>query len=156
MPRQQRYVFCPFCNDPVPGPLPGAGEFLECGYGNQTFPFEPQAVQIALLEYHEAERRWMVVPIHTEMDAQTARILHFCGQSAPGCIVHILPVGPDSFRLRVRQMLFNFVSCLTLHCVFFETPPQLFSSRYLKPGLVRTPTELGAIRKPVGVSLYDG
>src|SRR5579859_5512234 len=81
---------------------------------------------------------------------------HFCSQSAPGCIVHILPVGPDSFRLRVRQMLFNFVSCLTLHCVFFETPPQLFSSRYLKPGLVRTPTELGAIRKPVGVSLYDG
>ena len=103
MPRQQQYVFCPFCNDPVPEPFPGTGEFLECSYCNQTFPFEAQAVQTALLEYHEAERRWMVVPIHTEMDAQTARILHFCSQSAPGCIVHILPVGPDSFRLRVKD-----------------------------------------------------
>ena len=103
MPRQQQYVFCPFCNDPVPEPFPGTGDFLECSYCNQTFPFEVQAVQTALLEYHEAERRWMVVPIHTEMDAQTARILHFCSQSAPGCIVHIMPVGPDSFRLRVKD-----------------------------------------------------
>ena len=76
---------------------------MECSYWKQAFPFEPDAVQTALLEYHEAERRWMVVPIHTEMDAQTARILDFCSQSAPGCIVHIMPVGPDSFTLRVNN-----------------------------------------------------
>ena len=103
MPRQQQYVLCPFCNDPVPGPFPGSGEFLQCSYCKQTFPFEPQALEAALLEYHEPERRWMLVPIHTQMDAQTARILDFCNQSAPGCIVHIMPVGPDSFRLRVKD-----------------------------------------------------
>jgi hypothetical protein len=96
-------VFCPFCNDPVPGPFPGSGEFLECSYCQQTFPFEPKATQTALLEYHEAEQRWMVVPIHTEMDVQTGRILDLCSRLAPGYIVHIMPVGPDSFRLRVKD-----------------------------------------------------
>lgn len=103
MPRQQQYVFCPFCNDPVPGPFPRSGEFLECSYCRQAFPFEPQAVQRALIEYHEPELRWMFVPIHSEMDTQTARILDFCSQSAPGCIVHIMPLGPDSLRLRVND-----------------------------------------------------
>ena len=103
MPRQRQYVFCPFCNDPVPGPFPGSGELLECSYCQQTFPFEPKAAQTALLEYHEAEQRWMVVPIHTEMDVQTGRILDLCSRLAPGCIVHIMPVGPDSFRLRVKD-----------------------------------------------------
>jgi hypothetical protein len=55
------------------------------------------------LEYHEAEQRWMVVPIHTEMDVQTGRILDLCSRLAPGYIVHIMPVGPDSFRLRVKD-----------------------------------------------------
>ena len=68
-----------------------------------NFSVRAASLQTVLLEYHEAERRWMVVPIHTEMDAQTGRILHFFSQSAPGCIVHILPVGPDSFRLRVKD-----------------------------------------------------
>lgn len=43
------------------------------------------------------------MPIHTEMDAQTARIIDFCNQSAPGCIVHITPLGPDSFTLKVKN-----------------------------------------------------
>jgi hypothetical protein len=103
VPRQQQYVFCPFCNDPVPGPFTGLREFLECSYCTQTFPFDAQAVQTALIGYHETERRWVVVPIHTEMDAQTARILDFCNQSAPGCIVHITPLGPDSFTLKVKD-----------------------------------------------------
>ena len=103
MPRQQQYVLCPFCNDPVPEPFPRAGGFLKCSYCKQAFPFDSQAVQTALIEYHEPELRWMVVPIYVEMDAQTARILDFCNQSVPGCIVHIMPIGPDSFRLRVND-----------------------------------------------------
>lgn len=45
---------------------------------------------------------WTLTAV-TEMDAQTARILDFCNQSAPECIVHVMPVGPDSFRLRVKD-----------------------------------------------------
>jgi DNA-binding NarL/FixJ family response regulator len=103
MPRQQEYVLCPSCGDPVPGPFPCSGEFIQCGHCQETFPFDAQAVETALIEYHELEGRWTVVPIHSEMDAQVARILDFCTQSAPGCIVHIMPVGPDSFRVRVKD-----------------------------------------------------
>lgn len=103
MPRQQQYVSCPSCDDPVPGPFPGSGEVLECSYCKHLFPFDQDALQTALLEYDDAEQRWLVLPIHTEMDAQTVRILTFCTQAAPGCTVHIMPVGPDSFRLRVKD-----------------------------------------------------
>ena len=87
MSRQQECVYCPNCGDPVPGPFPRTGEFLECSYCRDTFPFDVQSVRTALLEYHEPERRWVIVPIHGEMDAQAARILDFCTQAALGCIV---------------------------------------------------------------------
>lgn len=130
MPCQQQYVFCPFCNDPVPGPFSRSGEFLECSYCKHSFPFEPDAVQTALLEYHETERRWLVVPIHTEMDAQTARILEFCNQSAPGCIVHIMPVGPDSFRLRVKDsgnVMIDSVAALYTHELAAQSDDELWA-----------------------------
>lgn len=79
------------------------GNFWNVSYCTQTFPLDAQAVQTALIEYHETERRWVVVPMHTEMGAQTARILDFCNQSAPGCIVLITPLGPDSFTLKVKD-----------------------------------------------------
>ncbi len=69
----------------------------------ETFPFDAQAVESALLEYHEREDRWTVVPIHREVDVQGARILELCSKSAPGCLVHVIPVGPDSFRLKVKD-----------------------------------------------------
>jgi hypothetical protein len=103
MPRQQEFVLCPSCGDPVPGPFPRSGEFVQCAHCQETFPFDAQAVEAALVEYHEREGRWTVVPIHTEMDAQAARILDSCNQSAPGCIVRIMPIGPDSFRLKVKD-----------------------------------------------------
>lgn len=103
MPRQQQYVLCPSCADPVPGPFPRAGEFIQCTYCQDTFPFNTEAVDAALLQYHELEGRWTVVPIHSEMDAQAARILDLCSRSAPDCIVHIRPIGPDTFTLKVKD-----------------------------------------------------
>lgn len=103
MARRQQFVFCPSCGDPVPGPFPRTGEFVECSYCKDTFPFDAQSARTALIEYHEPERRWAIVPIHSEMDAQVERLLLFCSQAVPGCTVHITPVGPDSFRMKVKD-----------------------------------------------------
>jgi hypothetical protein len=43
------------------------------------------------------------VPIHSEIDIQAARILELCTQSVPSCIVQVMPVGPDSFKLNVKD-----------------------------------------------------
>jgi hypothetical protein len=45
----------------------------------------------------------MVVPIRIEMDVQATRILDFCTQAAPGCIVHVMPLGPDNFKVKVKD-----------------------------------------------------
>lgn len=103
MPQQRRYVLCPSCGDPVPGPFPRSGEFIHCTHCQNMFAFEAQAVETALIEYHAPEGRWMVVPIHSEMDVQATRILDFCTQAAPGCIVHVMPLGPDSFKVKVKD-----------------------------------------------------
>jgi hypothetical protein len=103
MARQQQFVSCPFCGDPVPGPFPGPGEFIHCTYCQEMFVFGAQSVSTALIEFHEPERRWTIVPIHSEMDIQATRLLELCTQSAPGCIVHVTPVGPDSFRVKVKD-----------------------------------------------------
>ena len=67
------------------------------------FPFDAQGVETALIEYHAPEGRWMVVPIHSEMDVQATRILDFCTRAAPCCIVHVMPLGPDSFKVKVKD-----------------------------------------------------
>ena len=103
MARQQQYVLCPSCGDPVVGPFPRPGEFIECTHCHDTFPCDPQAVETALVTYEECEKRWRVAPIRSEMDAQVARILDLCSQAVPSCIVHIMPVGPDSFRVKVKD-----------------------------------------------------
>ncbi len=103
MPRPHEYIRCPSCGDPVPGPFPRSGEFIQCTYCQDTFPFDAQAVATALIDYDQREARWRIVPIQREMDMQAARILEFCTQAAPGCLVQITPVGPDSFILKVKQ-----------------------------------------------------
>jgi hypothetical protein len=67
------------------------------------FAFDAHSVETALIEYHAPEGRWMLIPIHSEMDVQARRILEFCALSIPGCIVRIMPVGPDSFRVKVKD-----------------------------------------------------
>lgn len=101
--RQQQYVLCPSCGDPVVGPFPRPGEFIECTHCHDTFPCDPQAVETALVTYEEREKRWRVAPIRSEMDTQVARILDLCSQAVPSCIVHVMPVGPDSFRVPYRD-----------------------------------------------------
>jgi hypothetical protein len=103
MPRQRKCVLCSSCGDPVPGAFPRSGEFIHSTHCQEMFPFDAQVGKAALIKYHAPEGRWMIVPIHIEMDAQAARILAFCNQSAPGCVVHIMPGGPDSFRLKVKD-----------------------------------------------------
>jgi hypothetical protein len=103
MPRRRQHVVCPSCGDPVPGLFPRSGEFIHCTHCQEMFPFDTQGVETALIEYHAPEGRWMVIPIHSEMDVQARRILEFCSLSVPGCIVHIMPVGPDSFRVKVKD-----------------------------------------------------
>lgn len=130
MPRQQQYVLCPSCSDPVPGPFPRAGEFIQCTHCQETFPFDPEAVDAALIEFHELEGRCTVVPIHNETDAQAARILDFCNQSAPGCIVHIRPIGPDSFTLKVKDgenVLMDSDVCLYAHELAAKSDDELWT-----------------------------
>lgn len=56
-----------------------------------------------MLEYRAPETRWTIVPIHTEMDIQATRISDLCTQAVPGCIVHVMPLGPDSFEVKVKD-----------------------------------------------------
>jgi hypothetical protein len=101
--RQQQFVLCPFCGDPVPGPFPRPGELIHCTYCQQMFAFDGRAVKAAFIEYRAPEARWKVVALQTEMHAQATRILDFCTRAAPGCMVQVTPVGPDSFQLRVTD-----------------------------------------------------
>ena len=55
---QKRYVFCPFCGDPVPGPFPRSGEFVACGHCYSEFPFDDQVMQSGVLEYNKEAKRW--------------------------------------------------------------------------------------------------
>ena len=55
---EKRYVFCPFCSDPVPGPFPRCGEFVACGHCYSEFPFDDQVMQSGLLGYDEEGKRW--------------------------------------------------------------------------------------------------
>jgi hypothetical protein len=55
---QRRYVFCPYCGDPAPGPFPRSGEFVACGHCSLTFPFDEQVVVNGVLDYDREAKRW--------------------------------------------------------------------------------------------------
>ena len=144
MPHQQQYVLCPSCGDPVPGPFPQAGEFVQCPHCRETFPFDTDAVEAALIEYQELDGRWTVVPVHREIDSQAARILNFCHQSVPDCIVHIRPIGSDSFTLKVRDCegaLIDSDLCLHAHELAAMSDDELWK-------LLRTVSNNRVRRKP--------
>jgi hypothetical protein len=103
MPRRRQHVLCPSCGDPVPGPFPRSGECIHCTHRQEMFPFHTKGVETAPIEYHASEGCWMVILIHSEMDGQARRILDCCTLSVPGCIVHIMPIGPDSFKFRAKD-----------------------------------------------------
>lgn len=61
---ERTYVVCPKCGDPLVGPFPRPGEFLECTNCHDTFPFDDQALQCGTVQYDNQTQRWSLRAIH--------------------------------------------------------------------------------------------